>query len=292
MRRGLLNLALLLGACDSRPELSLCERVESCEFAQLVVNEDVCAEQVETVLRDQGPDCQRCVTGLKCAAIEGVLAGDDKIRNLCSSCGESIDVPTVEAGGTLFLTPAIVKREKPPDPTPQNDELNAQSDAVCTQGEECDGAQLLLNKDECLRQVNSVLVTRDPECRRCASSLSCAGVSAVIQGEQKLSSLCSTCGAFVDARNFGPAGPGGPYLLIPGFVAVPPPPPETPEASVEEPKAVAASPEPKPAPAPETPAPTSPPAVSVVAVAAPTPVPGRLLAPAPVPPLPPEIARP
>lgn len=292
MRLGLLTLAILLVACDQRPELALCETVQTCDYAQLVVNEDVCADQVQAVLRDQGPDCQRCVTGLKCTAIEGVLAGKDRIPSLCSSCGDSIDVQTVEAGGKLFLTPAIIKKAKPPEAAPQNDELVAQADAVCTQGEECEGAQLLLNKDECLRQVSSVLVTRDPECRRCSASLSCAGVLAVIHGEQRLSSLCGTCGAMVDPRSAGPVGPGGPYLLIPGFVAVPPPPPE---GAAEVPVA-----KPETAPAPAAPAAAAPapkaPVERPVAPAQPiasaaNPAPNQLVAPAAVPPLPPEITQ-
>jgi hypothetical protein len=144
---------------------------------------------------------------------------------------------------------------------PQNDELASQSQAICTQGEECDGVQLLLTGDECVRQVSNALVSRDPECRRCASSLSCAGVLAVVHGEQRLSKLCGSCGPAVDDSAVKSVGS---FMLIPGFVATPSPPPEepsegaAPEADQANDPAVPAGQRPEPAtptPAPAAPAP-------------------------------------
>jgi hypothetical protein len=213
--------------------------------------------------------------------MESILAGKSRLRDLCMTCSEQVEIPVVDGAPPILVAPAITYH--PPSdemPSAEQDELGTRAASVCGQGDKCEGLMLLVSADECTLQVSAALAPRDLACRRCASALSCAGAISVVQGKQKLSSLCSACGEGIDARDTSAVpGPGGPYLIIPGLVAMGPVAPEGEGAPAELSKGEAA---------PVSPAPTSAPSTSPAAAPAlpQNPTPDRLTAHGAVPPIP------
>jgi hypothetical protein len=222
MRRSWLLLCLLV-ACDSRPEAAFCREARTCEHTELLLSTDVCADLVSSALARQATGCQRCATSLRCEAIESVLTGKRKLRDICSTCNEELEVPVADGAPRVLLTSAIAYRaDDAAVATVERDELGEQAAAICKHGEGCEGVMLLVTPAECEVQVAGRLASRELACRRCASALSCAGARSVVEGQQSLSSLCSACGDAFDPRGVARTpGPGGPHLLIPAIVAPP-----------------------------------------------------------------------
>jgi len=270
-------------ACESRPEVSFCREVQACEQAELLLSAEVCGELVAGALARQPIGCQRCATSLRCEAIESILAGKRKLRDICGACGEDVEVPVAEGAPRVLLTSAIAYR--PVDAgvaTLEEDELGTQAAAICKHGESCDGVSLLVTPAECAVQVAGSLATRELACRRCASALSCAGARAVVSGQQTLASLCPACGEALDTQRASrPPGPGGPYLVIPAIVALPS---EVPTVAADAPQLTAAAVDRRPATSAEG---GAPPGASAAGLGS---GPGRdevrLKAPAAVPPIP------
>lgn len=272
-----------MAACDGceqpEPAAEFCDMLTSCEGAKLLVGVDECSAQVQATLGLQQRDCKSCVFGLPCEGVQDVLAGSKSLQGLCPGCNEEVVDPTHpldEAPASPYLIiPALVAGsvELSEDEAERDQQVRDQAAGLCEAGEDCDQSILLVSTDECTEQIYNILKQEDDTCRRCAASLSCAGIEKVVSGQVPLELLCRSCR--LDAARVCAAGDKtcaaagvGPHLLIAGFVQAPPPPPEEGEASEEDaeesadetPTAEVATPAPPAAPRPEpaAPVPTEP----------------------------------
>lgn len=94
---------------------SLCERIDSCPRAALLVSSHQCSEQLTRVLAGQPPPCVSCITSLNCEGVARLTRDEVDLAKLCPYCAPELDHSCgpegcADGAQTYFILPGIVPK--------------------------------------------------------------------------------------------------------------------------------------------------------------------------------------
>lgn len=188
--RSLLLAALLPlpGCSPSEPHLAFCERALRCSEVEVFLDDNRCASQLQSSLRDYSDRCRSCVLSLTCEGMARAIrrAGHDQRSQLTDVCAQ--------------CSPLTADAEAPPEPMTgfalRQSAASSDSPALafCRAMDSC-GLELLVSAKQCATQLDALLADVRASCAECVTNLSCGGAHAIVVDHFPLNQLCASCPA-------------------------------------------------------------------------------------------------